>query len=184
EQLIARTKAGMAHAKRRDVHVGRPGWRSLPSAPGGPWNALGASEAPQPLAATRLERQRASQADPMTSRDLGISRWTVWAMAGRAVHPRSAGAAGFAVGRKEQSLVLHDTRRCARTNLSAADVPDVVARSITGHRTASMETRYNITQEIAQRAALAAVDRIVKAGRGARGRGAPGPPGRPTRGRP
>ena len=61
------------------------------------------------------------------------------------------GAAGLAVGRKEQGLVFHDTRRCARTNLSAADVPDVVARSITGHRTASMETRYNITQETRDR---------------------------------
>jgi hypothetical protein len=35
-------------------------------------------------------------------------------------------AAGFAVGRKAQGLVFHDTRRYARTNLSAVGVPDVV----------------------------------------------------------
>ena len=45
-------------------------------------------------------------------------------------------------------------------------MPDVVARSITGHRTASMEVRYNITQESAQRVALAAVNRLIKAGLG------------------
>jgi integrase len=78
---------------------------------------------------------------------------------------RACTAAGFAVGRKARGLVFHDTRRSATTNMSAAGVPDVVARSITGHRTASMHTRYNITQESAQRAALAAVDRLVQAGR-------------------
>jgi len=79
---------------------------------------------------------------------------------------RACAAAGFPVGRKAGGFVFHDTRRCASTNFAAAGVPDVVARSITGHRTASMHMRYNITQESAQRAALAAVDRLVEAGRG------------------
>jgi integrase len=78
---------------------------------------------------------------------------------------RACTAAGFAVGRKAQGFVFHDTRRSATTNMSAAGTPDVVARTITGHRTASMHTRYNISQESAQREALAAVDRLVKAGR-------------------
>jgi len=64
-----------------------------------------------------------------------------------------------------RGFVFHDTRRSATTNMSAAGVLDVIARSITGHRTASMHPRYSITQESAQRAALAAVDRLVRAGR-------------------
>jgi integrase len=61
---------------------------------------------------------------------------------------------------------LRSEWRRASTNFAAVGVPDGVARSITGHRTASMHMRYNITQESAQRAALAAVDRLVEAGRG------------------
>jgi hypothetical protein len=74
-------------------------------------------------------------------------------------------AAGFSVGRKTGGLIFHDTRRCAVTNLAAANVPDVVARSISGHRTPSVHVRYCITPETAKRAALAAADNIVKAGR-------------------
>ena len=43
--------------------------------------------------------------------------------------------------------------------MSVAGVPDVTARGINGHRTASMETRYDITQESAQ--VLAAIDDLV-----------------------
>jgi integrase len=84
----------------------------------------------------------------------------------RSEFERACRLAGFAVGRKAQGFVFHDTRRCASTNFAAAGVPDVVARSITGHRTASMHMRYNITQESAQRAALAALDRLVRSSRG------------------
>jgi integrase len=75
--------------------------------------------------------------------------------------------AGVPYGRKTGGFVFHDTRRSAITNLAAANVPDVVARSISGHRTPSVHARYNITQDSAKRAALAAADRIVEAGRGA-----------------
>jgi uncharacterized protein with NAD-binding domain and iron-sulfur cluster len=78
---------------------------------------------------------------------------------------RACKAAGFPVGRKTGGLVFHDTRRCAVTNLAAAHVPDVIARSISGHRTPAVHARYNITPEGAKRAALAAADRLVKAGR-------------------
>jgi hypothetical protein len=78
---------------------------------------------------------------------------------------RACKAAGFKVGRKAGGLVFHDTRRCAVTNLAAANVPDVVARSISGHRTPSIHARYNVTPETAKRAALMAADHIVKAGR-------------------
>jgi len=74
-------------------------------------------------------------------------------------------AAGFPVGRKAGGLVFHDTRRCAVTNFAAARVPDVIAPSISGHRTPAVHARYNITPEGAKRAALAAADRLVKAGR-------------------
>jgi len=90
-------------------------------------------------------------------RPLGALR-TAWAAACK--------AAGFPVGRKAGGLVFHDTRRSAVTNLAAAGVPDVIARSISGHRTASVHVRYCITPEAAKRAALVAADSIVKAGRG------------------
>ena len=83
----------------------------------------------------------------------------------RAEWARACKAVGFIAGRKAGGLVFHDTRRSAVTNLAAANVPDVVARSISGHRTPSVHVRYCITQESAQRAALAAADRIVRAGR-------------------
>jgi integrase len=73
--------------------------------------------------------------------------------------------AGVPCGRKAGGYVMHDTRRCSLTNLAAANVPDVVARSISGHRTPSVHARYCITQENAKRAALAAADRLVEAGR-------------------
>jgi integrase len=62
---------------------------------------------------------------------------------------RACRAAGFPVRRKAGGLVFHDTRRCTSTTFAAAGVPDVVARSITDHRTASMHMRYSITQESA-----------------------------------
>jgi integrase len=79
---------------------------------------------------------------------------------------RACTAAGLPAGRKAGGLIFHDTRRSAITNLAAANVPDTVARSISGHRTASVHARYQITQEAAKRAALAAADRFVEAGRG------------------
>ena len=92
----------------------------------------------------------------MEGRPLGTLR-TEWA--------RACKAAGFAAGRKAGGFVFHDTRRSAVTNLAAANVPDVVARSISGHRTPSVHVRYCITPETAQQAALVAADRVVKAGR-------------------
>jgi integrase len=81
---------------------------------------------------------------------------------------RACKAAGFQVGRKPEGgggLVFHDTRRSAITNLAGAGVPDTVARSISGHRTPSVHARYQITQEAAKRGAVAAADRLVRAGR-------------------
>ena len=49
------------------------------------------------------------------------------------------------------------------TNLAAEGTPDTVARSISGHRTASVHDRYQITQEAAKKAALAAMTaRVVE----------------------
>lgn len=53
------------------------------------------------------------------------------------------------------------------TNLAAEGVPDTVARSISGHRTASVHARYQITQESAKRDALAAMsERVTQLARG------------------
>lgn len=89
----------------------------------------------------------------LDDRPLGHLR-TEWA--------RACTAAGSPVGRTAGGLVFHDTRRSATTNLAAAGVPDVVARSVTGHRTPSVHVGYNITPETAQRAALVAVDRLIE----------------------
>jgi integrase len=81
---------------------------------------------------------------------------------------RACKAAGFQVGRKAGGgggLVFHDTRRSAITNLAAANVPDSVARSISGHRSPNVHARYQITQESAKRSAVAAADSLVKAER-------------------
>lgn len=67
---------------------------------------------------------------------------------------RACKKAGFPVGRKHGGFVFHNTRHSCLTNLAAEGVPDTVARSISGHRTASVHARYQITQESAQRAAL------------------------------
>jgi len=71
-------------------------------------------------------------------------------------------AAGVPCGRKNGGFVLHDTRRSAITNLAEVGIPDTIARSISGHRTASVHARYQITQESAKRAALAKIGEAVE----------------------
>jgi hypothetical protein len=49
------------------------------------------------------------------------------------------------------------------TNLAAEGTPDTVARSISGHCTANVHDRYQITREAAKKAALAAMKaRVVE----------------------
>lgn len=58
--------------------------------------------------------------------------------------------------RAYQGRIFHDIRRSAVRDLIRAGVPQSVAMSISGHKTASMFSRYNITDETDKRAALAA----------------------------
>jgi integrase len=53
---------------------------------------------------------------------------------------------------------LHDMRRSFLTNVAAAGVPDTVARSLSGHRTAAVHARYQITQEATKIAALSSME--------------------------
>ena len=48
------------------------------------------------------------------------------------------------------------------TNLNAVGIPDVVAPSITGHRSLAIFKRYGIRQESVQRAAMEKVERHVR----------------------
>jgi integrase len=54
------------------------------------------------------------------------------------------------------NLLFHDLRRAAVTAMVNAGVPQLVAMSLSGHRTSSMFFRYGIKVEDEQRAAMAA----------------------------
>ena len=57
--------------------------------------------------------------------------------------------------------MLYNCRLSALTNLAAAGVPETVARSISGHRTASVQARYQISAEETKRAALERLGRAT-----------------------
>ena len=67
-------------------------------------------------------------------------------------------------------LLFHDLRRSAARNLLRAGVDPDVARKITGHKTESMFSRYNITDERDQREALRQIDEYVAARRDTKAR--------------
>jgi integrase len=71
----------------------------------------------------------------------------------RSAMQRACKAAGLPYGRKG-GYVFHSTRNSAVTNLNGAGVPDTVAMTISGHRTANVFRRYSIRQESVQKKAL------------------------------
>lgn len=50
--------------------------------------------------------------------------------------------------RRYTGKIFHDLRRTAARNMIRAGVPQAVAKTITGHETDSMLTRYNITDKL------------------------------------
>jgi integrase len=72
---------------------------------------------------------------------------------------------GIAYGRTT-GIVFHDTRHSAVTNLVAADVPEVVAMSITGHVDSSVFKRYNVKRDPVQADAGARLAAYLETQRG------------------
>jgi integrase len=100
-----------------------------------------------------------------------IARWVFHHRGGRSVSPtvlrkwwRAATAAAGHPG-----LIFHDLRRSAVRNMIRARVSEPVAMSISGHQSAAIFRRYNITSVDDQRRALAATQAYA-AGRGRRGK--------------
>jgi integrase len=61
-------------------------------------------------------------------------------------------------------ILFHDLRRSAVRNMIRAGVPQSVAMRISGHKTAAMFTRYDITSQDDKRAALAKVEEFIAGG--------------------
>jgi integrase len=104
-----------------------------------------------------------------------IARWVFHHRGGRPVSPTALRnwwrAAAAAAG--HPGLIFHDLRRSAVRNMIRAGVSEPVAMSISGHQSAAVFRRYNITSVDDQRRALAvtqayAATRGRKAKRGPR----------------
>jgi integrase len=78
---------------------------------------------------------------------------------------RKKWAKACAAAKVPPALLFHDLRRSGVRNMVRAGVDRDVAKSISGHKTDSMFSRYNITDERDQREALRRLDLYV-AGRG------------------
>jgi integrase len=75
---------------------------------------------------------------------------------------RKVWAKATAKAKLPRPLLFHDLRRSAVTAMVNAGIPQLVAMGLSGHRTPSMFSRYNISIEDEQRAALKAVEEYHK----------------------
>ena len=75
----------------------------------------------------------------------------------------AAKAAGFVDGKGKPTKLFHDNRRSAIRNLVRAGIPEDVSMKISGHRTRSIFSRYNVSTESDIRQGAARLGEYLKA---------------------
>ncbi len=100
-----------------------------------------------------MERRKAARRVVRKKRPVVLSEFVFHRNGKRIDSIRTAWATACEFANVPRRL-FHDLRRCAVRNMVRAGVPTDVARSISGHKTASIFSRYNIVAEDQKRDAL------------------------------
>ena len=100
-----------------------------------------------------IERRKLARRVERKKRPVLMSEY-VFHRNGRRIHSIRTAWATACTFANVPGRLFHDLRRCAVRNMVRAGVPADVARSISGHKTASIFSRYNIVAEDQKRDAL------------------------------